>query len=156
RACRLARPAPPRRAVPRPRAAGRRSRLRGARRDPRARRHRAARRAARPAYGRLRRPHLRARERRAGRDLHAQGRPRHRAADRRLPRPMNDVQVLIDSLALGSVYALMAVGIGLVFGVLRIVNFAYGQLIMAGAYTLALTNGWNPLLSIVMCFVVVV
>ena len=38
----------------------------------------------------------------------------------------------------------MAVGIGLVFGVLRIVNFAYGQLIMAGAYTLALTNGWNP------------
>ena len=35
----------------------------------------------------------------------------------------------------------MAVGIGLVFGVLRIVNFAYGQLIMAGAYTLALTSG---------------
>jgi len=39
--------------------------------------------------------------------------------------------------------------------VLRIVNFAYGQLIMAGAYTLALTNGWSPFLSIVMCFVVV-
>ena len=31
----------------------------------------------------------------------------------------------------------MAVGIGLVFGVLRLVNFAYGQLIMAGAYALA-------------------
>jgi branched-chain amino acid transport system permease protein len=69
---------------------------------------------------------------------------------------MNTVQTLIDSAALGSVYALMAVGIGLVFGVLRIVNFAYGQLIMAGAYTLALTNGWNPFLSIVMCFVVVI
>jgi branched-chain amino acid transport system permease protein len=68
---------------------------------------------------------------------------------------MNTIQILIDSIALGSVYALMAVGIGLVFGVLRIVNFAYGQLIMAGAYTLALTNGWNPFLSIVMCFVVV-
>jgi branched-chain amino acid transport system permease protein len=68
---------------------------------------------------------------------------------------MNTIQILIDSVALGSVYALMAVGIGLVFGVLRIVNFAYGQLIMAGAYTLALTNGWNPFLSIVMCFVVV-
>ena len=37
-------------------------------------------------------------------------------------------------------YALMAVGIGLVFGVLRLVNFAYGQLIMAGAYTLAFTS----------------
>jgi branched-chain amino acid transport system permease protein len=35
----------------------------------------------------------------------------------------------------------MAVGIGLVFGVLRLVNFAYGQLIMAGAYTLAFTLG---------------
>ena len=50
----------------------------------------------------------------------------------------------------------MAVGIGLVFGVLRIVNFAYGQLIMAGAYTLALTNGWGPPASIAMCFVVVI
>ena len=68
---------------------------------------------------------------------------------------MNDLQIIIDSLALGSVYALMAVGIGLVFGVLRLVNFAYGQLVMAGAYTLALTNGWNPALSILTCFGVV-
>ena len=66
------------------------------------------------------------------------------------------VQTLIDAAALGSVYALMAVGIGLVFGVLRIVNFAFGQLVMAGAFTLALTNSWNPALSILMCFVVVI
>jgi branched-chain amino acid transport system permease protein len=65
------------------------------------------------------------------------------------------IQTLIDATALGSVYALMAVGIGLVFGVLRLVNFAYGQLIMAGAYTLALTNGMNPALSILVCFAVV-
>ena len=39
-----------------------------------------------------------------------------------------DWQTLADALALGAVYALMAVGIGLVFGVLRLVNFAYGQL----------------------------
>jgi branched-chain amino acid transport system permease protein len=69
---------------------------------------------------------------------------------------MNTVQTLIDACALGSVYALMAVGIGLVFGVLRLVNFAYGQLIMAGAYTLALTNDLNPFLSIVCCFAVVI
>ena len=68
---------------------------------------------------------------------------------------MNTIQILIDATALGSVYALMAVGIGLVFGVLRLVNFAYGQLIMAGAYTLALTNGMNPALSILICFAVV-
>jgi branched-chain amino acid transport system permease protein len=68
---------------------------------------------------------------------------------------VHTLQVLINSVALGSVYALMAVGIGLVFGVLRLVNFAYGQLIMAGAYTLALTNGLNPALSILCCFAVV-
>ena len=68
---------------------------------------------------------------------------------------MSTLQTLIDATALGSVYALMAVGIGLVFGVLRLVNFAYGQLIMAGAYALALTNGLDPVLSIVVCFAVV-
>src|SRR5256714_3736343 len=69
---------------------------------------------------------------------------------------MNTIQTLIDAAALGSVYALMAVGIGLVFGVLRIVNFAYGQLVMAGAFTLALTNDLNPALSILVCFAVVI
>jgi branched-chain amino acid transport system permease protein len=69
---------------------------------------------------------------------------------------LNTIQTLIDAAALGSVYALMAVGIGLVFGVLRLVNFAYGQLIMAGGYTLALTNGWNPAVSILICFAVVI
>jgi branched-chain amino acid transport system permease protein len=68
---------------------------------------------------------------------------------------VNTLQTLIDATALGSVYALMAVGIGLVFGVLRLVNFAYGQLIMGGAYALALTNGLNPALSIGVCFAVV-
>src|SRR2546423_15205540 len=69
---------------------------------------------------------------------------------------MNTIQTLIDAAALGSVYALMAVGIGLVFGVLRIVNFAYGQLVMAGAFTLPLTNDLNPALSILVCFAVVI
>ena len=69
---------------------------------------------------------------------------------------MRTIQTLIDAASLGSVYALMAVGIGLVFGVLRLVNFAYGQLVMAGAYTLALTNDWSPALSIFLCFAVVI
>jgi len=46
-------------------------------------------------------------------------------------------QTLADAFSLGGMYALMAVGIGLVFGVLRLVNFAYGQMIMAGAFALA-------------------
>jgi branched-chain amino acid transport system permease protein len=43
-----------------------------------------------------------------------------------------------------------------VFGVLRLVNFAYGQLVMAGAYTLAYTSNWPVVWSIVACFAVVI
>src|ERR671910_3356086 len=67
-----------------------------------------------------------------------------------------DAQTFADAVGLGAVYALMAVGIGLVFGVLRLVNFAYGQLIMAGAYTLAFTSGWPVAGSILACFAVVI
>ena len=67
-----------------------------------------------------------------------------------------DAQTLVDAVGVGAVYALMAVGIGLVFGVLRLVNFAYGQLIMAGAYTLAFTSGWPVAGSVLACFAVVV
>jgi branched-chain amino acid transport system permease protein len=69
-----------------------------------------------------------------------------------------DAQNLVDALGLGSIYALMAIGIGLVFGVLRLVNFAYGQLIMAGAFTLAYASreNWSTWESIVACFVVVI
>ena len=68
-----------------------------------------------------------------------------------------DWQTLADAFGLGGIYALMAVGIGLVFGVLRLVNFAYGQLVMAGAYALALASQWDwPVWAgIVLCFAVV-
>jgi branched-chain amino acid transport system permease protein len=68
------------------------------------------------------------------------------------------LQTALNALALGSVYALMAVGIGLVFGVLRLVNFAYGQLIMAGAFSLAVTSehGWPDWASLLTCFAVVI
>jgi branched-chain amino acid transport system permease protein len=66
-------------------------------------------------------------------------------------------QNLADGFSLGAIYALMAVGVGLVFGVLRLVNFAYGQLIMAGAFALALASqwGWPLWAGIVLCFAVV-
>jgi branched-chain amino acid transport system permease protein len=67
-------------------------------------------------------------------------------------------QTFSDAVGLGALYALMAVGIGLVFGVLRLVNFAYGQLIMAGAFALALASEWDwPVWAgIVLCFAVVI
>jgi branched-chain amino acid transport system permease protein len=69
-----------------------------------------------------------------------------------------DWQTVADAFGLGGIYALMAVGIGLVFGVLRLVNFAYGQLVMAGAYALAFAyeRGWAVWVGILLCFGVVV
>jgi branched-chain amino acid transport system permease protein len=69
-----------------------------------------------------------------------------------------NVQTVVDAIGLGAIYGLMAVGIGLVFGVLRLVNFAYGQLVMAGAFALALSSewAWPAWAGIVLCLVVVV
>lgn len=68
-----------------------------------------------------------------------------------------DPQVQVDAIAFGAIFALMAVGIGLVFGVMRLVNFAYGQLIMAGAFALAYASdrGWSVGVGIGLCFAVV-
>ena len=67
-------------------------------------------------------------------------------------------QVQADAIGLGAVFALMAVGIGLVFGVLRLINFAYGQLIMAGGFALAYASerGWPVVAAIALCVGVVV
>jgi branched-chain amino acid transport system permease protein len=46
------------------------------------------------------------------------------------------LQVLIDAFALGSLYALSALAIGLVFGIMRLINFAHGDLITIGGYAL--------------------
>jgi len=49
---------------------------------------------------------------------------------------MNAFQLMVDALSLGSQYALVALGIGLIFGIMRMINFAQGDLIMLGAYAL--------------------
>lgn len=46
------------------------------------------------------------------------------------------VQNVIDAIALGSLFALTALGIGLIFGIMRLINFAHGDFIMIGAYAL--------------------
>jgi branched-chain amino acid transport system permease protein len=45
------------------------------------------------------------------------------------------IQTTIDGLGIGSTYALLALGISLIFGVMHLVNFAHGELIAVGAYT---------------------
>jgi len=44
------------------------------------------------------------------------------------------LQTLITGLAIGGIYALMAVGYSLVFSILNFSNFAYGAIIMLGSY----------------------
>src|SRR4029078_9505623 len=46
------------------------------------------------------------------------------------------VQILADAVSVGSLYALTALGIGLIFGVMRLINFAHGELITFAAYAL--------------------
>jgi branched-chain amino acid transport system permease protein len=64
---------------------------------------------------------------------------------------MTILQYIINGIALGAVYALAAVGIALIFGVLRLVNFAYGELITIGAYVLAVTSDWPLPISLLAC-----
>jgi branched-chain amino acid transport system permease protein len=55
------------------------------------------------------------------------------------------IQHLIDAASLGSLYALLALGIALIFGIMNLINFAYGELIMIGAYALyLLRSAWWP------------
>ena len=44
------------------------------------------------------------------------------------------VQQLVNALSIGSLYALMAVGLAMVFSILRLINFAHGDLMMMAAY----------------------
>jgi branched-chain amino acid transport system permease protein len=46
----------------------------------------------------------------------------------------NVLQALTAGLLVGSVYALMCVGLGLIFGVMRVINFAQGEFLMLGMY----------------------
>src|SRR5512139_311704 len=67
-------------------------------------------------------------------------------------RPMF-IQQLINGLALGSVYALIALGYTMVYGILQLINFAHGEVYMLGAYLGIivlgfLTSPWGPGLGI--------
>jgi len=66
------------------------------------------------------------------------------------------LQAIIDAIAVGALYALVAVGLGLVFGVMRLINFAYGEVITAGAYSLYVTRNLPLSVSVVICFAVCV
>ncbi len=64
--------------------------------------------------------------------------------------------VLVNGLITGVFWVLIAVGLTLIFGILKIVNFAHGEFYMLGAYAYALPTlelGWNPWVCLVFAFV---
>jgi branched-chain amino acid transport system permease protein len=59
-------------------------------------------------------------------------------------------QYVVTGLLVGGVYALMSIGLALIFGVMRVVNFAQGDFMMLGMYLtyfLAVVAGVDPLLG---------
>jgi branched-chain amino acid transport system permease protein len=66
-----------------------------------------------------------------------------------------DMQYAIDSIAYGSLFALIALALALLFGVMGLMNFAYGELIMAGAYVMFYTRSWGWLAMIAMTVLIV-
>lgn len=67
---------------------------------------------------------------------------------------MNFLQNAIDAISLGAVYALAALGIGLIFSVMRLINFAHGELIMVGGFSLYALVG-QPLLVMLLAAILV-
>ena len=60
-------------------------------------------------------------------------------------------QVVVSGLLAGSLYALVALGLALIFGVMRVINIAHGTLLMLGSYATYwwfTYLGWNPYLSL--------
>ncbi len=50
--------------------------------------------------------------------------------------PSEFVQQLVNALSLGSIYALLALGLSMVYGILGMLNFAYGELVTIAGYTM--------------------
>lgn len=60
------------------------------------------------------------------------------------------LQLVLNGLLLGGAYAVISIGLTLIFGVVRVVNFAHGEFVMIGmygAYLMANHLGWHPYVS---------
>ena len=64
------------------------------------------------------------------------------------------LQQLVNALSIGSLYALMAVGLAMVFGILRLINFAHGDLMMVAAYFAAFALFANLPLGLVLLLMI--
>ena len=66
------------------------------------------------------------------------------------------LQQLVNALSLGSIYALIALGYTMVYGIVKLINFAHGDILMIGAYAgyfVLASNGASPI-SMAIAFIV--
>jgi len=63
---------------------------------------------------------------------------------------------IIDGLSLGSIYALIALGYTMVYGIAKMLNFAHGDVIMIGAYAIYVIFGLtgNPFIALIVAIIV--
>src|ERR1700752_668711 len=65
---------------------------------------------------------------------------------------MEWVNIIVQGVLIGGLYAMFAAGLALIFGVMRLVNIAHGDLIVLAAYVALMTTdtlGLHPLIAIV-------
>ena len=70
---------------------------------------------------------------------------------------MTFLSYLISGISLGSIYAIIALGYTMVYGIAKMLNFAHGDVIMVGSYMafMGMTSfGWPPLLSVLFAMLV--
>ena len=70
---------------------------------------------------------------------------------------MNFLSYLINGISLGSVYAIIALGYTMVYGIAKMLNFAHGDVIMVGCYIVFMRmsgQGWGAVPAVVLSIIV--
>lgn len=62
---------------------------------------------------------------------------------------MDFLETLINGLSIGGIYAMIAIGYTMVYGIAKMLNFAHGDIIMVGAYTILVFVPVNPVVAII-------
>ena len=69
---------------------------------------------------------------------------------------MTDViSILVSTVVLGSIYGLVAIGMTLIYGILRVLDMSQGSMVMVGGFVgwaVMTSAGWSPLIAIVLAF----
>lgn len=67
------------------------------------------------------------------------------------------VGILVETIVLGSIYGLVAIGMTLIYGTLRILDMSQGSMVMIGSFVgwgVLVVAGWNPVLAILIAFII--